>query len=134
MAAHHRQDMRGGVLTLSALCIPLLPPLAPPLLLSSHAPDINLTACFLTAQAVLPRMMEDDWGRIVNIASVHGLVARLVIAFFCCGWEVVGLDLGSHLHAIFVQFSQGCVRCCETWSCGSYEGCSFVSGYSCCVL
>jgi 3-hydroxybutyrate dehydrogenase len=36
---------------------------------------INLTAVFLTTRAVLPQMLARDWGRIINIASVHGLVA-----------------------------------------------------------
>jgi len=33
---------------------------------------INLTGAFLCAQAVLPTMMKNRWGRIVNIASVVG--------------------------------------------------------------
>ena len=33
---------------------------------------INLTGAFLCAQAVLPGMMRNRWGRIVNIASVVG--------------------------------------------------------------
>lgn len=36
---------------------------------------INLSACFHTMKAVLPRMAAQGFGRIVNIASVHGLVA-----------------------------------------------------------
>ncbi len=36
---------------------------------------INLTACFHTIRAALPGMRERGWGRIVNVASVHGLVA-----------------------------------------------------------
>jgi 3-hydroxybutyrate dehydrogenase len=38
---------------------------------------INLTAPFLITRAVLPQMLERDWGRIINIASVHGLVASV---------------------------------------------------------
>lgn len=37
--------------------------------------DIMLTAPFLMTKAVLPGMYERKWGRIVNIASVHALVA-----------------------------------------------------------
>jgi 3-hydroxybutyrate dehydrogenase len=36
---------------------------------------INLSACFHTMKAALPRMAAQGFGRIVNIASVHGLVA-----------------------------------------------------------
>jgi 3-hydroxybutyrate dehydrogenase len=37
--------------------------------------EIMLTAPFLLTQAVLPGMYERNWGRIINIASVHGLRA-----------------------------------------------------------
>jgi 3-hydroxybutyrate dehydrogenase len=36
---------------------------------------INLSAAFHAAKAVLPHMLASGWGRIVNIASAHGLVA-----------------------------------------------------------
>lgn len=36
---------------------------------------INLSAAFHTIRASLPSMRENGWGRIINIASVHGLVA-----------------------------------------------------------
>ncbi len=36
---------------------------------------INLSAAFHTTKAVLPSMRNRGWGRIVNIASAHGLVA-----------------------------------------------------------
>ncbi|MFZ1416548.1 MAG: 3-hydroxybutyrate dehydrogenase [Defluviicoccus sp.] len=38
---------------------------------------INLTAPFLVTRAVLPQMLKRNWGRIINIASVHGLVASV---------------------------------------------------------
>ena len=38
---------------------------------------INLSAAFHTMKAVLPGLRERGWGRIVNIASVHGLVASV---------------------------------------------------------
>lgn len=37
--------------------------------------DIHLTAPFLLSQKILPFMKQKKWGRIINIASVHGLVA-----------------------------------------------------------
>ncbi len=36
---------------------------------------INLSAAFHAAKAVLPEMKRRKWGRIINIASAHGLVA-----------------------------------------------------------
>jgi 3-hydroxybutyrate dehydrogenase len=36
---------------------------------------INLSAAFHTARAALPGMKKRKWGRIINIASAHGLVA-----------------------------------------------------------
>ncbi len=36
---------------------------------------INLSAAFHTAKAALPGMKQRKWGRIINIASAHGLVA-----------------------------------------------------------
>jgi 3-hydroxybutyrate dehydrogenase len=36
---------------------------------------INLSAAFHAAKAALPHMLAKGWGRIVNIASAHGLVA-----------------------------------------------------------
>ncbi len=38
---------------------------------------INLSATFHTMKAAIPGMVERGWGRIVNIASVHGLVASV---------------------------------------------------------
>lgn len=38
---------------------------------------INLSAAFHTTRLALPGMREKNWGRIINIASVHGLVASV---------------------------------------------------------
>lgn len=37
--------------------------------------SINLSAAFYATKAALPQMLERNWGRIINIASAHGLVA-----------------------------------------------------------
>ncbi len=37
--------------------------------------SLNLSAAFRATKAVLPTMRANGWGRIINIASVHGLVA-----------------------------------------------------------
>jgi len=36
---------------------------------------INLTSAFHTTRLALPGMQQANWGRIINVASVHGLVA-----------------------------------------------------------
>jgi len=38
---------------------------------------INLSACFHTMKAALPGMAQRGFGRVINIASVHGLVASV---------------------------------------------------------
>jgi len=38
---------------------------------------INLSAVFHAIRAALPQMLERKWGRIINIASTHGLVASV---------------------------------------------------------
>lgn len=53
---------------------------------------INLTAVFLTIRAALPQMLKRDWGRLINIASVHGLVASVEkSAYVASKHGVVGL-------------------------------------------
>lgn len=37
--------------------------------------NLNLSAAFYTTKAVVPGMKKRGWGRIINIASAHGLVA-----------------------------------------------------------
>jgi 3-hydroxybutyrate dehydrogenase len=38
---------------------------------------VNLSAAFHAIRAALPQMKSRDWGRIINIASTHGLVASV---------------------------------------------------------
>jgi 3-hydroxybutyrate dehydrogenase len=54
---------------------------------------INLSAAFHTMQAALPRMAERGYGRVVNIASVHGLVASVHKApYVASKFGLVGLS------------------------------------------
>jgi len=39
--------------------------------------DINLTTPFLFTKEILPLMRKNKWGRIVNIASTHGLIGSV---------------------------------------------------------
>jgi 3-hydroxybutyrate dehydrogenase len=41
---------------------------------------INLTATFVATRAALPGMLERNWGRVINVASTHGLVASALKA------------------------------------------------------
>jgi 3-hydroxybutyrate dehydrogenase len=52
---------------------------------------LNLSAVFLTMRAAIPTMKEQRWGRIINIASAHGLVASAnKIAYVAAKHGVVG--------------------------------------------
>lgn len=53
---------------------------------------INLTSAFHTTRLALPKMRERNWGRIVNIASVHGLVGSAgKSAYVAAKHGIVGL-------------------------------------------
>jgi 3-hydroxybutyrate dehydrogenase len=39
--------------------------------------SLNLSSAFYTSRYALPGMKQRNWGRIINIASVHGLVASV---------------------------------------------------------
>jgi 3-hydroxybutyrate dehydrogenase len=53
---------------------------------------INLSAAFHAVRAVLPQMKQRGWGRIINIASVHGLVASVnKVAYVAAKHGLVGL-------------------------------------------
>jgi 3-hydroxybutyrate dehydrogenase len=53
---------------------------------------INLSAAFHTIRAVLPGMQKRGWGRIINIASTHGLVASIhKAAYVAAKHGLVGL-------------------------------------------
>ena len=53
---------------------------------------INLTSAFHTTRLALPGMLANDWGRIINVASVHGLVASAQkSAYVAAKHGIVGL-------------------------------------------
>ena len=60
--------------------------------------QINLNHCFHTTHAALPKMREKGWGRIINIASAHGLVAsKGKAAYVAAKHGVVGLTKATAL-------------------------------------
>ena len=53
---------------------------------------INLSATFHAIRAALPQMKSRNWGRIINIASAHGLVASVnKVAYVAAKHGVIGL-------------------------------------------
>lgn len=53
---------------------------------------VNLSAAFHTIRAALPAMQQRNWGRILNIASVHGMVASIhKAAYVAAKHGIVGL-------------------------------------------
>lgn len=53
---------------------------------------VNLSSVFFTMRASLPAMQQNKWGRIINIASVHGLVASVnKSAYVAAKHGVVGI-------------------------------------------
>jgi 3-hydroxybutyrate dehydrogenase len=54
--------------------------------------SINLSAAFHTMRAVIPGMKQRGWGRIVNVASAHGLIASpFKAAYVAAKHGLVGL-------------------------------------------
>jgi 3-hydroxybutyrate dehydrogenase len=53
---------------------------------------INLSSAFHSTRVALPQMLERNWGRIINIASAHGLVASVdKVAYVAAKHGLVGL-------------------------------------------
>jgi len=57
----------------------------------NHVMAVNATGTFLFSQAVLPGMMERGWGRVVNVASIAGLMGgKYISAYTASKHAVVG--------------------------------------------
>jgi 3-hydroxybutyrate dehydrogenase len=75
---------------------------------------INLTSSFHTIRAALPGMKEKGWGRIVNIASAHGLVASpFKSAYVAAKHGLVGLTKTVALEAAGKGIT--CNAICPGW-------------------
>ncbi|TVQ84467.1 MAG: 3-hydroxybutyrate dehydrogenase [Chromatiaceae bacterium] len=75
---------------------------------------INLTAPFLMTRAVLPQMLERNWGRIINIASTHGWVASVdKCAYVASKHGVMGLTKAVALETATTGVT--CNAICPGW-------------------
>lgn len=75
---------------------------------------INLSAAFHTTRLFLPSMKERNWGRIINIASAHGLVASAnKSAYVAAKHGIVGLTKVVALET--AQTGVTCNAICPGW-------------------
>ena len=76
---------------------------------------INLSSAFHTMKAAIPGMRARGWGRIVNIASVHGLVASVnKSAYLAAKHGLVGLSKGVALETATEGITVNCI--CPGWT------------------
>ena len=76
---------------------------------------MNLSAAFHTMKAAVPGMRERGWGRIINIASVHGLVASVdKAAYLAAKHGLVGLSKGVALETATQGITVNCI--CPGWT------------------
>ena len=75
---------------------------------------INLTSAFHTTRLALPYMQKSNWGRIINIASVHGLVGSAQkSAYVAAKHGIVGLTKVTALENATVGVT--CNAICPGW-------------------
>jgi 3-hydroxybutyrate dehydrogenase len=75
---------------------------------------INLSSAFHTTRLVLPMMLAKNWGRIINIASVHGLVGSVQkSAYVAAKHGIVGLTKVTALEMAHTGIT--CNAICPGW-------------------
>jgi 3-hydroxybutyrate dehydrogenase len=75
---------------------------------------INLSSAFHTTRLALPYMKKKNWGRIINLASVHGLVASAQkSAYVAAKHGIVGLTKVTALET--AQTGVTCNAICPGW-------------------
>ncbi len=76
---------------------------------------VNLSAAFMTMRSAVPAMRAQGWGRIVNIASVHGLVASVnKTAYLAAKHGLVGMSKGVALETATDGITVNCI--CPGWT------------------
>ncbi|MEP1214821.1 MAG: 3-hydroxybutyrate dehydrogenase [Marinobacter sp.] len=76
---------------------------------------VNLSAAFHTMQRLMPAMQQEGWGRVINIASVHGLVASPNKAAYCAAKHgLVGLSKVAALEYAEHGVTVNCI--CPGWT------------------
>jgi len=75
---------------------------------------INLSSAFHTIRAAMPKMKQANWGRIINIASAHGLVASAQkSAYVAAKHGIVGLTKAVALETATTGVT--CNAICPGW-------------------
>jgi 3-hydroxybutyrate dehydrogenase len=75
---------------------------------------INLSSAFHTTRLALPAMKQANWGRIINVASVHGLVASAEkAAYVAAKHGIVGLTKVTALETATTGIT--CNAICPGW-------------------
>ena len=68
---------------------------------------VNLTSAFHTTRLALPHMKKKNWGRIINIASAHGLVASpFKSAYVASKHGIIGLT-----KTVALEIAETAIRC-----------------------
>ena len=75
---------------------------------------INLSSAFHATRLALPAMLKSNWGRIINVASIHGLVGSAEkSAYVAAKHGVVGLTKGTALENATTGVT--CNAICPGW-------------------